>query len=202
MTGSAVAVTNKRALTALHGYANLESKIDLRTRRGTNLKGIVEFVLFSRDLVDIAVILLDDGNFFENFIPWSEEPVALTQNVTVVGLKFSRNNDEVVPYARKTSVDMIEGGDSTLFQAQYYNFDGCSGTGVVTSLLNGVFAVVGVHIASHDDKLKPESSKKKKRTLSELEASIASDLHGYTAYSLVCEIARVPKLVAHLKQYQ
>lgn len=72
----------------------------------------------------------------------------------------------------------------------------------MTALLNGLLAVVGVHIASHDDKSDPDSGKKRKRTLSELEASVASDLHGYTAYSLVCEIARVPKLVTHINKYQ
>jgi hypothetical protein len=149
-TGSAVAVTSKRAITALHGYAKLQSKISLRTRNGTALKGIIDFLIFSRDEVDIAVIVLDDGNFITHFIPWSEEPVVLTQKVTVIGLKFSVKSDEVYPYARTSSVDMIEGGNSTLFQAQYYNFDGCSGTGVVTALKNGAIAVVGVHVASHD----------------------------------------------------
>ena len=196
-SGSAVAVTRNRALTALHGHVKLNHEIALRTRNGTILKGKIEFVRFTRDVVDIAVILLDDGSFFEHYIPWSDEPVYLTQPILVVGLRYSHGTDMVMPYARTTNVDMIENGDSTLFQATYYNFNGCSGTGVVTSLRDGVCEVVGVHIASHDDS-SLESPKKKKKIMNELEASVSSKIHGDSAYSLVCEIARVPELIAHL----
>jgi hypothetical protein len=202
MVGSAVAVTNKRALTALHGIIKVKTKVTLRTRRGFLHRGVIEFVKFSPDEVDIAVILLDDGDAFENFIPWSAPPVYLTQFVTVVGLKYSGNSDEVLPYAQSTSVLMVEGGDSTLFQAQYYNFEGCSGTGIVTTLVGGQVVLIGVHVASHDNTLVPEpgESRKRTRTMSDLEASITSALHGHTAYSLVCEIARVSELVKLLNE--
>ena len=61
------------------------------------------------------------------------------------------------------------------------------------------FSREGKYSASHDNQSSP-SFVKKKRTFSELEASIASKIHGHTAYSLVCEIARVPELIAYLNQ--
>jgi hypothetical protein len=202
MSGSAIAVTEKRALTALHGMIEVKTKVTLRTRKGIHLKGVIEFVKFSVDEVDIAVILLDDGHDFEKFISCFAPPVYLTQLVTVVGLKYSGKSDEVLPYAQSTSVIMVEGGDSTLFQAQYYNFEGCSGTGIVTTLVGGEVVLIGVHVASHDNTLVPEAdeSRKRVRSMSDLEASISSAIHGHTAYSLVCEIARVSELVELLKE--
>ncbi len=51
MVGSAVAVTNKRALTALHGIIKVKTKVTLRTRRGFLLRGVIEFVKFSRSIL-------------------------------------------------------------------------------------------------------------------------------------------------------
>jgi hypothetical protein len=105
--------------------------------------------------VDIPVILLYDGFAFENFIPWSAPPVYLIQYVNVVGLKYSGKADDVHPYVLSTSVIMVEGGDSTLFQARNYNFESCSGTEIVTTLVGGQVVLIGVRIASHDNSLVP-----------------------------------------------
>mmetsp|Transcript_30605 Transcript_30605/g.41913 ORF Transcript_30605/g.41913 Transcript_30605/m.41913 type:complete len:274 (+) Transcript_30605:121-942(+) len=196
-TASAVAISRRRALTALHGKVPLNSPVQITTRNGVHLSGIVEFERFEENMVDIAVILLDVGSEFSHFIPWIDKPVVLTQYITVVGLKYGHVGDTVNTYARITTVDMIEefGPRSALFQAQYYSFDDCCGAGVVTATVNNIVKVVGVHVASHDDTAK---AGKRKRKFANFEASVQSDIHGHNAYSLVCEIARVPDLVALL----
>ena len=200
-SASAVAISNRRALTALHGMIPLNLPVQVTTRNGVQLSGILEFERFEENMVDIAVILLDVGSEFNHFIPWIDQPVVLTQHITVVGLKYGSVGDVINTYARSTTVDMIEefGPRSALFQAQYYSFDGCSGAGVVTTTVNNTVKVVGVHVASHEDTAIVE--KKRKRVTSKVanfEASVQSVIHGHKAYSLVCEIARVPDLVALL----
>lgn len=196
-SASAVAISLRRAVTALHGKIPLNSPVQITTRSGVHLSGIVEFERFEKDMVDIAVILLDVGSEFNHFIPWIEQPVVLTQSITVVGIRYANAGDTVNTYARVTTVDMIEefGPSSALFQAQYYSFDGCSGAGVVTATVNNIVKVVGVHVASHEDTAK---AGKRKRKFANFEASVQSVIHGHKAYSLVCEIARVPDLVALL----
>jgi hypothetical protein len=199
-SASAVAVSKRRALTALHGKIPLNWPVQLTTRSGDHFSGIVEFERFEENMVDIAVILLDAGSEFIHFIPWIDRPVQLTQPITVVGLKYSRVGDAVDVYARRTAVDMIEniGSSSALFQAQYYSFEGCSGAGVVTTTVNNAVKVVGVHVASHEDTTNTGKRKRITPTFANFEASVQSIIHGHKAYSLVCEIARVPDLVALL----
>ena len=199
-SASAVAVSKKRALTALHGKIPLNSPVQVTTRNGVHFSGIVEFERFEKNMVDIAVILLDVGSEFNHFIPWIDKPVVLTQHITVVGLKYASVGDIVNIYARSTTVDMIEefGSSSALFQAQYYSFDGCSGAGVVTTTVNNVVKVVGVHVASHEDTTIVGKRKRVASHYADFEASVQSVIHGHKSYSLVCEIARVPELVAML----
>jgi hypothetical protein len=200
-SASAVAISKKRALTALHGKIPLNSPVQVTTRNGAHFSGIVEFERFEKNMVDIAVILLDVGSEFNHFIPWIDQPVVLTQHITVVGLKYASVGDIVNTYARSTTVDMIEefGPNSALFQAQYYSFDGCSGAGVVTTTVNNVAKVVGVHVASHEDTTATVGKRKRDTSdFANFEASVQSVIHGHKAYSLVCEIARVPELVALL----
>lgn len=199
-SASGVAISDKRALIALHGIIPINSPVTVTTRNGTKISGRVEFERFERNMVDVAVIVLDSSAVFNHFMPYSDQPVRLAQPIAVVGLKYASVGDSVSTYARVSSVDSIEelGDNSALFQAQYYNFDGCSGTGVITATVGNVLRVVGVHVASHDDTTLGRPKGKKKRTYSDLEASVASAIHGHTAYSLVCDIARVPDLLALL----
>ena len=199
-SASGVAISSKRALTALHGKIPVGTRVDIRTRNGTKLFGVVEFERFEPNLVDIAVILLDSPSSFEHFMVPCLQPVVLDQPLRVIGLKYAAIGDSVSTYVRRSYVEMIEeyGDSSALFQAQYYSFDGCSGAGVVTVAVGNRLEVVGVHVASHEDStVTAEAPSKKKRGDTEFnfEASIASAIHGHKAYSLVCEIARVPDLV-------
>lgn len=203
-SASAVAISTKRALTALHGKIPLNSPVQVTTRNGVHFSGIVEFERFEENMVDIAVILLDGDSEFNHFIPWVDQPVVLTQNITIVGLKYGSIGDIVNTYARRTTVDMIEhfGPNSALFQAQYYSFDGCSGAGVVTTNVRNIVKVVGVHVASHEDTARTGKRKRVKFQHANFEASVQSVIHGHKAYSLVCEIARVPDLVALLNNLE
>lgn len=197
LSGSAVAISNRRAVTAVHGIIEVNKEVQVVTRRGIQLSGRIEFQRFESNIVDIAVIVLDEGSEFRDYLPWTQTKVRLTQPIAVIGLKYASVGDYIGEYVRKSAVDSIEKFDPNcaLFQASYYNFDGCSGTGVVTTEVDGKLVVVGVHVASHNDSsLKPTKKQKKVS----LDASISSAIHGHTAYSLICEIARVPELLQHL----
>jgi hypothetical protein len=197
---SGVAISNKRALTALHGRVPVNTPVTITTRNGTKIIGRVEFERFEKNMVDVAVIVLGSSTVFNDFMPYSDQPVRLAQPIAVIGLRYSSFCDTVGTYAQISAVESIEnlGDNSALFQAQYYNFDGCSGTGVITAAVGNVLRVVGVHVASHDDTTLGGPRGKKKRTISDLKASVVSAIHGHTSYSLVCEIARVPDLLALL----
>ena len=144
--GHAVAISNKRALTALHGLVALKTSIEFRTKTGVALTGTVEYVKFEEELVDIAVVVLDDNLYFEKFLPWRTPKVTITQPILCFGLK--NGGDSTAPFALTANVNLIENEtDSALFQSTYYSYDGCSGAGIVTTLKNNILSVVGVHIA-------------------------------------------------------
>ena len=86
-------------------------------------------------------------------MPYSDKPMSFAQPIAVVGLKYASVGDSVGTYARVSSVESIKerGDTSALIRVQYYNFDGCSGTGVITAIVGNVLRVAGVHVASHDD---------------------------------------------------
>ena len=152
-------------------------------------------------MVDIAVVVLDDNHYFKNFLPWETPKVTITQSITCFGLKSGSDGDNVSPFALPATINCIESKPgSALFQSTYYSLDGCSGAGIVTTLKNDIISVVGVHVASHEDSKHTVPIKgKKKRTLSDLEASVRSDFHGHSSYCLVCETARVPDLTEFLR---
>lgn len=117
-SSSAIAVSNTRALASLHGKIPLNTPVKLTTRRGIPLTGKEEFEKYEQSMVDIAVILLDLTSNFDCTIPWTDQPVRLTQPICVVGLKYGSVSDSINAYARNTSVDMIEdfGESSALFK--------------------------------------------------------------------------------------
>ena len=124
-------------------------------------------------MVDIAVILLGVGSEFNHFI--------LSLLCWPKISKYASAGDIVSTYARSTTVDIIEEffPSSALFQAQYYNFDGCSGAGVVTTTVHNIVKVVGVHVASHEGTT--AKAGKRKRKFANFEASVQSVIHGRNA---------------------
>lgn len=117
------------------------------------------------------------------------------QSIVVAGLRYTGVLDDIDPYARLSSVDLIERREgSALFQSSY-SIDGCSGVGIVLAIVGDTVQVVGVHVGSHDDTSLPPPPDKKKRSRANLEVSITSAIHGHESYSLVCEVCRVPAVV-------
>lgn len=199
-TISAIAVSNKRALTSLHGKFDLNTRVKVITKNGVVLWGYIEFELFVESKVDIAVVVLEEAYEFVHFLQLATSPVKLIQRIFVVGLKNESNGIDVNIYARSITVDMIEEyEDGALFHTSYYNFEDCFGTGVIVTVENNVPKVVGVHVTTHEDSRYYHSKKVSANIVGVFDAVIKSEIHGRHAYCLICEIARVPSLIALLE---
>ena len=203
--GNAVAITRKLALTALHAHGKLDAAVSLTTTiGGRTLPGVDVYYKFAADLVDIAVIqLTNEGDHFPDFIGVHFNKIKLADPIFVVGLKVDAR-DEAAEAVYPCNVNVIEKGEhSAMFQSDYASFDGLSGAGVVTRVVNGVTKVVGVHVGSHDATVKHPKIKSSGRELTKrinlALDSVASSIHGHHAFCLACEVARVPDLVDFLR---
>lgn len=203
---NAVAISNKFALTALHGHGELGSIVSLRDIHGRLLSAKVVHYSFVQGFVDIVAVELTGEEVFPAYINVDFNGVALTDEIVVVGIKVGAA-DESMTVAHKCSVTGIENGaGSAMFQSAYTSFCGLSGAGVVTRRTGKGFKVVGVHVGAHDDTEKyPELKKVKKEndyaTVDQVNracTSLASSIHGHHAFCLICEVARVPELVDFL----
>jgi hypothetical protein len=204
LLGNAVAITKTRALTALHGRIPVGTKVTVITRHGKTFKSTLVFEKFQKDCVDIAVLQLSPGDVFDAHIPISDKCVHVEDEIHVVGLREVNTDYEM--FSRVTRVELIENRiGSTLFQSSYYSTAGDSGAGVVTVLQRKWFsfsselAVVGVHVASHDSTV--GMNKTTVATVKNMRAdlqTISSQLHGHSAYTLVCETLRIPEVINFL----
>ena len=197
--GSGVAVSKKRSVIAVHGDLAVGTIMEIVTRHGTKLSGKIGFMKYEPDLADIAVVDLDEGHEFPNFVQYSTAPVKLLQTIVVIAMQMNGKGEYELS-AQTCEVTRIEGSDgSSLFQSTYYSVDGMSGAGVVTILKEGRCEVVGVHVASHDTTIaiKQSSTITVKKVNSDM-MTINSNIHGHHAYCLVCEIFRVEDLLAYL----
>ena len=198
--GNAVAISPSQALTALHGAVSNGEQVSLRDHRGKQRNASVIFSAFEELRFDIAVVELHKGEDpFEHFIPICDEPVKCGQKIYVVGLTPSLHDKETVLQCVGADVIGIE-PSSSLFRSSYSSFDGLSGAGVIVSLEYGQYHCVGVHVGTHDDTSSPPPIKRKKGGVADFDSvsdssnSLASSIHGHTAYTLICEARRVPKL--------
>jgi len=208
LIGNAVAISPTLALTALHGKAKKGHTVVIRTSSGVMLKGTVAMDVFEQELVDIAVIELERGKQFASFTPIAVQSVRLLEVVYVAGLKVN-SRDEAMAAVYESKVNIIEPGENNaLFQSSYVSFDSLSGAGVVVKQVGGVLKVIGVHVASHDNTTATPPVEKAEHTadsagfesVSVALASLSSNIHGHSAYTMVCEIARVPALVDFLRE--
>lgn len=207
LIGNAVAISPTLALTALHGKAKKGHTIILHTSSGVEFNGTVALDVFEQELVDIAVIELKNGKQFPFFTPVAVQSVRLLDVVYVAGLKVN-SRDEAMAAVYESKVNIIEPGENNaLFQSSYVSFDSLSGAGVVLKQVGGVLRVIGVHVASHDNTTATPSVEKAEHTVDSagLEsvsvalASLSSNIHGHSAYTMICEIARVPALIDFLR---
>lgn len=201
------------ALTALHGRYDVGQKAELRDYRGKKFFGQVQFCCFSEHLVDIAIIVLDNGASFEVYCEIEREIVRNLQFLTVVG-RTRTLRDDLILHSITCQVTAIEPDeDGSLFRTHFPSERGLSGSGVITTRHGDTCRVVGVYIGTQDDTDAPpeiesagsisRSSRKKTKTVDVASAesvsnnsnSLASSLHGHTAWCLVCEAARVKGLL-------
>jgi hypothetical protein len=86
--GSAIAISERKALTCLHQQVDAGLAISIVTRRGEHKQGKNIFSSFIPDREDIAAIELDEGPSFSKFVPLSRTPVSLASQIQIVGLKI------------------------------------------------------------------------------------------------------------------
>lgn len=110
ITASGVAISERRALTVLHGKIPLNKLVTITTRNRTKMFGRVEPRCLEewsfRDLRKTWLMLLDFSAVFHRFMPYSDQPVRLAQPTAVVGLTYASSCDTVGTYLR--SVESIE----------------------------------------------------------------------------------------------
>ena len=208
LIGNAVAISPTLALSALHGIVEIGHDITLRTRSGVPLRGKVILNVFEPDLVDIAVIELVDSTTFPHFTPvLGSRSLTLFDYIYIIGYKID-DRDTAMEAVFDSKVHIIEPFErSALFQSSYVGFDSLSGAGVVVKQDGDGFKVVGVHVASHDNtkevppvKAAKDSDSAEWESVSVALASIKSNIHGHSSYTIICEIARVPSLIEFLRQ--
>ena len=192
--GNAVAVTETKALTALHGKCSVGDEVTLVDSSGRKRRATVIYSQFAELQVDIAVVEVCAGeNVFSIFIPVCAEQVHLLQQIIIIGMKPDLSDRESSMYASSGQVTYIE-PSVPLFRSAY---PGLSGAGVIATVEGGKYHVVGVHVASHDDTKAPPPIKKKKGgvasadSVSESNQSLSDSIHGRTSFSLICEVKRV-----------
>jgi hypothetical protein len=198
-----VAITPRRALTALHTNVTIGTEVGLRTTRGIERFGTVVFCSFRPFEVDIAVVELAMGEAdFEHTIEIAQHPVRIGQEIRILGLKKNRH-DEIGPYFARCEVNYIDPSvESSIIESDYTSHDGLSGAGIITIVEGSRYHVIGVHVASHDETVAPPNQKKPKRTLKETGEdldSISSGLRGHRAYTMICEAIQVVGLHEFLR---
>ncbi len=200
--GNAVAVTSTKALCALHDSCPLGECVSLVDSHGHSRNAKVTFARYEENLVDIALLELQpDQPPFNTFVAIATAPVKLLQEIYVFGRTPEPASGETIAISDKCYVNSIH-RSGALFRSNYTGYDGLSGAGIiVVERINNQFLLAGVHIGTDDDMEKPPPIKKKKGNVADAESvsassdSLATSLHGHTAYCLVCEIQRVPDLV-------
>lgn len=138
---NAVAVSKTKALTSLHGDASLHQEVELLDCRGMRRRGIITFVQFAENVVDIALIELIGDRSFEFYIPVFKGKVALGMEFHVLGCTTSLVGDETLAYYESGKIISVE--PTTLVRASYYSEDGISGAGIIVAVEHGSFHVLG-----------------------------------------------------------
>jgi hypothetical protein len=200
--GNVIAVSETKALSALHGLAKLGDEVTLTDGNGVTRKGSVVFIKFESCKVDIALIELNVGQSFPFFVTPCHRPLKLQDRIFVIGVTSSvTGSGDTVIYLNEAKVTGIEKGtDNTLCWADYAAKDGLSGAGIVIALEEGQYRTAGVHIGTHDDTEAPPPIKRMKGggtdadSVSESIDSLARSIHGHTAVCLICDVVRVEGL--------
>ena len=203
----------KKLLTALHGYFQKNSVFEIVDRHGNSRQGVVKESWYSANIVDIALIELnEDSTSFDIFMPVYTTPVKLGDDLNVISRRAVDTPEEYTECFEKSAVTAVI-RNTALIHSTYYAEAGMSGCGVVTTRIGNKFALVGVHVASHDkttavEPLVPVGPPSKKRKTQDMAVTreefdeammtVNSNIHGHGSYCLICEIARVDGLLEML----
>jgi len=201
--GNAVAVSSDYAITALHGHIALGAVVELVDIHGLKRRASVIVANFVEMEADMSLLQLITGETpFEHYIPICRVPVYLGQEIAVIGLVSNFKDDATLSF-ETCKVTLINSG--ALFHSNYVGREGLSGSAVIVSLGSTGYHVVGVHVGTHDDTASPPPINKTRKgghasaeEAADSASSLASSLHGHMAYCLICEVARMPDIMAAL----
>lgn len=210
---NAVAVSKKKAIVAVHGMINEGCKVEVFTRSGVALSGKIGFMRYSRGVVDIAVIQLDEDQEFQHYVPYTTSSLRRNQDIVVVGLNADLFGSGYSTLALTRRVKKIPSA-TTFFEVDYYSLAGMSGHTVMTVIKDGRLRVVGVHVAASNGERSFEEEYRPYRTRSAVtggatgsggddittEEEVVSDgsTGGGKAYCLGCALGWVKGLVEYL----
>lgn len=164
-TRNGVAISEKKAVTAVHGKYSVGQVMDIVNIHGHSKHGTINFVLYEASKHDIAVVELTDFDAFDHFIPFRTQPLEIDKELRIIGLRDVGNGEYTESVRRTAMEESIK--DTSIFHATYYATEGLSGAGaVVTITEGGCCYVVGVYVGKHDDTdaLSEEETPKKKRS--------------------------------------
>ena len=203
--GNAVAVGLVYAITALHGKFAKGAEVELVDIHGVKRMATVMVANFVDKKADMSLLQLRSGEApfrASEFIEICRVPVYLGQEIDVIGL-VSNSEDEATLSFETCRVTVIDSG--AIFHSNYVGRDGLSGSAVIVSLGATGYRVVGVHVGTHDDTASPPPINKKRKgghasaeEATDSASSLASSLHGHMAFCLICEVARMPDIMAAL----
>jgi len=168
----------------------------LRDSHGVERNARVIFAAFRSKEVDIAVIELIDSTFC-SWISICNTPARLGTEIFVIG-RIEALDDRRDPRIlfQKAEINCVE--EVPLLRSFYHGSIGLSGAGVILVAEGGNLRVIGVHVGMGDDTVEPPKIKKLKKgegaeaaSVSENSSVTSSNIHGHSAYSLICEASRV-----------
>ena len=204
--GHCVAVSPRLAMTSLHGAFEVGSPFIVVSKFGIERIGAVIITVFESRKVDIALVRLIDGEPpFNRWLGVLNRPPQLLETAAVAYLRDRTLDDDTSPYdfdAQSTQIFAVESA-STLCRAQYYTTDGMSGCPVVSEILDdGSCRLIGVHVASDDSTEEVPPVRKRKcgqvdaDSVSDSSSSHSRNIHGHTAYAMICLAHKVPEIVS------
>jgi hypothetical protein len=203
-SGQGVVVSPRLVMTALHGSFQNGDKFDVSTTKSSTKKKLsVVHQWFESEKVDIALLQLDgDGEEFPTFLDVLARDVRRQEKVTVLSLQSGMGGAD--DFATQPATIYMFDTNTTLCRAQYYAEDGLSGSGVITEIeADGKVKVIGVHVLAHDstEPGKPIERATKKSKAADFESvssnsdSMSRNIHGHTAYCMICVASKVPELM-------
>ena len=200
--GQGVAVSRSLVMTALHGSFVVGDSFDIVSIDKKKRKAKVVGIWFEKNVVDVALLQLNPkSSRFDVWLDIFRRDVRLKERITVLSIEDGMNGGYGFA-CQDASIYMFD-PNTKLCRSQYYSADGHSGCAVVTKIdSHGKFHVIGVHVSSHDSTVAVPPMKKAKGekyvdyiSLTNSNDAHSRNIHGHSAYSLICLANTVPSLL-------